>query len=259
MPTRADTVTDRWVPSPTNSIANRKLLHPDVVDVQDLMDDQDVAPAVVRRSLRALERARQDGCVSAATANRLRPHLAFTATGIEVLRAVHLTAFGTQAMLGLRADNASALPSDTAFLHGVVRAAMATLRNASAARLPWPVDPANIDRFIADARIRLGSLIPPVPPAGYRFVGAGACRDASGRYPQWGERRGVTQPQCADSCNASAPCEAFMVSSGGCQYFCRDDCALCPHPGNGGGAPTTGDGTAGQACMVKSEKVLWRW
>ena len=45
------------MPSPTLAIANRKLLHPQLTDILDLMDDQSIPAMVVQRSLAALDGA----------------------------------------------------------------------------------------------------------------------------------------------------------------------------------------------------------
>eukprot|EP01051_Picozoa_sp_SAG22_P006288 SAG22_NODE_405_length_11004_cov_4.629986_7_plen_721_part_00 len=269
-------VTNSWVPSPANAIANRKLLHPRPVDIQGLLDDQAIPANVLKRSLRVLAGAEASGALpampqkagpgpapSSPSVAGLREKLIFTATGVAVLRAVHLTAFGTQALLGLKAaaDNnvtGVSVPGDAAWLHAVVHDAMATLHNASAARHAWPIDTLNLQNFLADAQHRLAALIPPVVPAGYSYAGEGACRDASGRYGQYGELKttsggAFTSSECAANCTSSSACEAFMIGDGsGCQFFCSGGkCALCPHSGDGGGRPTKGDGTAGQHCFVK--------
>jgi hypothetical protein len=256
-------VTDQWVPSPSLAIANRKLLHPRPSDILDLIDDQAIPANVLRRSLHALGDAQAAGALPLVAVEDLRSKLQFTAMGVAVLRAVHLTAFGIQCLLGLKAAEHSkisgALPGDNQVVHGIVTDAMATLRNASKESYQWPIDQLNIDNFLKDATNRLGSLQPPVAPAGYRYAGEGACRDAAGHYPSWGETRGVLSlSECAKKCSApgAAPgdsCEAFMISQGGCQFFCGTECPLCPHQGNGGGHPTKGDGTAGQHCMVKQQ------
>lgn len=254
-------VTDTWIPSPSLAIANRKLLHTRPSDVLDLMDDQSIPSQVLQRSMASLQQAQAQGVLLPSTIEDLRSKLNFTATGVALLRDVHLTAFGTQALLGLKSAmdrniTCGSVPGDKDFLRSLVGDAMSALRNASAAGYMWPMDRQNLESFVKDAEDRLASLEPVSPPRGYKFVGNGACRDDSGHFPQWGEDRGTfIPPQCAQDCTRSASCEGFMISAGGCQFFCDHVCKLCPHEGNGGRCPTKGDGTLGQSCMLKDEPL----
>jgi hypothetical protein len=250
------TVTARWVPSPTLAIANRRLLHPQLTDILDLMDDQAIPTAVAQRSLSVLESAVVAGALSADTIEGLKAKLKTTAIAYEVLRAVHLTQFGTQSLLEL--NNLAALPGDEKFLRGVVRSAMARLGSASAANLSWPIDSLNIDAFLSDAKNRLRPLEPPPPcPSGYVSLGAGACRDGKGRFLPYGKssRLGVSAEECSVTSSGEKACLAFEHSSyNKCQYFCNSTCTLCPLAGDGGGLPTKGTGTLGQTCFLKTDR-----
>lgn len=106
--------------------------------------------------------------------------------------------------------------------------------------------------------------LPPPEPAtqpGYTFLGHGACRDHAGKYPAWGGYRG-DNTVCQAKCSSDATCTAYMStgydpldpnSQNYCQFYCfAGESSLCNTAGNGGGAPTTNDGSSfNRYCWLK--------
>jgi len=69
---------------------------------------------------------------------------------------------------------------------------------------------------------------PAPPPAGYHFIGDGACRDASGKEPEFatnepGHKAGFTEAECAADCSANAACQAisYCATNPACQGACH--------------------------------------